>query len=214
MGWHLVLSLVSTRNPALQAAHCAVVASHLSQPNWQAVHDPAEERKNPVSQAEHLLSVPSIQPWLQAHEPSGLHSPLTQLHCLGSVGPTLIEKHCPVPDMPSSQSVHPSGQGLQSTPKCPAAHDSQDDPEKLGGQTHWPEALQMPVDEHAGVHAVDWRSRRFNEDKESWAMSGTDSQRTTRLALPLPEEETATQTFSEMASELAGIGVDEFWSMG
>ena len=75
----------------------------------------------------------------------------------------------------------------------------------MEGQTHWPVAEQIPAPEHDGEQLVDWISKRVSADeREIWDTSGTESQRIVRPSLLV--EETATQTLSDSAIDLAPIG--------
>lgn len=75
------------------------------------------------------------------------------------------ERQRPLPELPSSQVSQPVGQGAHCGPKKPGAHDSQDEPAKLDGQTHWPVAEHRPAPEHAGEQLVDWMSRRLSDEE-------------------------------------------------
>lgn len=203
----MVRSLWLSVKPDRQLVHSAVPSLQSLHPAWHRVQSPVELRKKPEVHVEHLSVVPSAHPSRQSHVPLSLHSPLTQLHCLGSASSVVAERHCPLPDVPSSHSPHPSGHAVHSGPKKPAAHDSQDVPEKFGAQTHWPEALHTPAEEQAGEHDDDCISKRVSDDgRDTWVTSGMDSQRTTRSFALAPE--TDIQMFSDNAMELAVMDVD------
>jgi hypothetical protein len=151
-------------NPELHALQVPVVSAHWMQPGWHTPQSPVDVRKNPGAHPEHFVpSLLSTQASLHEQLPSGLHTPLTQLHFLGSVSSTLEERQRPLPEIPSSHLSHPSGHVWHWGPKKPAAHDSQEDPAKLEGQTHWPAAEHTPAPAHAGEQVVDWTSRRLRD---------------------------------------------------
>lgn len=149
-----------------------------------------------------------VHPALQVHEPEDEHSPLRQLQVEGSFLISSV-RHLPDPEIPSSQSLQPLGHAAQVGPKNPDAQDSHDEPVKPGAHVQVPDVEQIPFPEHAGEHALDWRSRTdmAPERDPSWLTSGTDSQRMTRSVSPML---TAAHTLGAIASEDAVILVDEF----
>jgi hypothetical protein len=123
---------------------------------------------------------------------------------------TAAVKHRPLPEIPSSQEVHPPGHGWHVGPKKPDAQDSQEVPLKLVGHVHEPEAEQTPDPAQGGEHAADCISTSDKEVADpdgSWPTSGTESQKITRL---FELELTASQTLDERDSEPAANGVDVF----
>jgi hypothetical protein len=76
------------------------------------------------------------------------------------------------------------------------------------GQVHVPPAEHTPFPEQGGVHDDDWMSKIEREpaatDSGSWAISGTELQKTTRSEPDCRE----TQTFDERASDSEVIGMD------
>jgi hypothetical protein len=119
-------------------------------------------------------------------------------------------KHRPLPEIPSSQDVHPLGHCAHFGPKKPGAQDSHDVPLNPGGQVHEPKAEQTPDPAQGGEQAADCmstRKRDWAEPDGSWPKSGIESHNMTRL---LELELTATQTLEERASEPADNGDEEF----
>jgi hypothetical protein len=95
-------------------------------------------------------------------------------------------------------------------PKKPEAQVSHEAPVNPGAQAHEPDAEQTPEPAHGGEHVEDSMSRRESEPalvEGSCEMSGTESQRMTRLLDPAL---TAAQTLEEMAREPADKGCEAF----
>lgn len=80
---------------------------------------------------------------------------------------------------------------------------------KLVGQVHVPPAEHTPLPEQGGVHDDDWMSEIERAlvaiDSGSWATSGTELHKMTRLEPDWMES----QTFDERASDSEVIGVEE-----
>lgn len=78
------------------------------------------------------------------------------------------------------------------------------------GQVQVPLAEHTPLPEQAGVHDDDWMSRIARApvvtETGSWATSGTELQKTTRLEPDCRES----RTFDESANDWEVIGVEEF----
>lgn len=70
---------------------------------------PSEFRKKPVAHLAHAVPlVPAVQPALQVHVPSALHTPFKQLHVDGAFV-MIGSKHRPLPVIPSSQDAQSAG---------------------------------------------------------------------------------------------------------
>ena len=175
---------------------------------YALLQSPVEVKKNPAAHFAHAVPLSAfVQPGLHVHWPFEPQMPLRQLQVEGALL-TMGFRHLPEPEIPSSQDAQPAGHGWHVGPKKPEAHDSHDEPVKPGAQEHVPEAEHTPAPAHGGEQARDSISRRESEPVEgSCVMSGTESQRMTRLFDP---ELTAAQTFDDRASELADKGVEEF----
>jgi hypothetical protein len=119
-------------------------------------------------------------------------------------------KHRPLPEIPSSQDVHPLEHCSHVGPKKPDAQDSHEVPLNPVGQVHDPEAEQTPDPEHGGEQAVDCMPTRDREPADpdgSWLKSGMESQRMTRL---LEFKLTASHILEARNIDSADNGVDTF----
>jgi hypothetical protein len=127
---------------------------------------PVESKKKPVvhlAQAVPLSAV--VHPARQVHFPFDPHRPFSQLQIEGGLM-TVVVKHRPLPEIPSSQDVQPLGHDWHVGPKKPDAQDSHEVPLKPEGQVHEPEAEQTPDPEQGGEHAADCMSTREREATE------------------------------------------------
>lgn len=126
---------------------------------------PPEFKKNPAAHFEHAFpSSPVVHPALHVHCPFS-HFPLTQLHVSGLFS-IVGARQRPVPVMPSSQDVQPTGHAWQATPKKPFAQSWHESPVKPGGQVQVPEAEHTPAPAQGGEHEEDWMSTSAREPDE------------------------------------------------
>ena len=170
------------------------------------LQSPVEVKKNPGKHLAHAVPLSAVvKPGLHVHCPLALQIPLRQLQLDGGL-PTVAVKHLPEPEIPSSQDPHPAGHCWQDGPKKPRAQDSHAVPVNPGAHEQVPDAEHTPEPAHGGEHAADSIPRREREpalEVGSWAMSGIESQRMTRLFEPAITE---AQTLDEMAMEPADKG--------
>lgn len=212
---HFVRSVVSCVRPVLQAIQSPDWSAHWVQPNWHAWQLPVESRKNPAAHLAHAVPLSAVvQPGRHVHVPPVVaHTPFSQLQLEGGLE-TVGVRQRPLPEIPSSQDVHPSGQAWHVGPKNPAEQDSHEVPLNPVGQMHVPDEEHTPEPEQGGEQAEDCISSNDREEPEpegSWARSGTESHRIIR-APELEEDETAAQTLgaSEREPAESGVPVDAF----
>ena len=118
------------------------------------------------------------------------------------------ERQTPVPEMPSSQSLQPSGHLVHEGPKKPSSHCSHELPVKPVAHAHVPDDMQMPLLEHDGEQRVDCMSRRVQLPLllvGSCETSGMDSQNTRRSFEP---PLIATHVLEASAIDLAEMDVE------